>query len=119
MSAIYRDADGHVMNTAGPVDRDARCFECGKLPDAYWVNQNGDIYVCEGCAIHVLPRLIADAVAGQSKQYLSCGRLSHRLRDITLAYWMGAANAFQGLLHRWPCEKSPSFDYATSGESAL
>jgi len=40
------------------------CQICGKEPDAVWTGQK-EVVICLNCALNVLPKLIADAVANR------------------------------------------------------
>jgi hypothetical protein len=47
---------------------DAKCSICGSHPTAMWRGVS-DVFICPGCAVDVLPRLIADALTPDDAQY--------------------------------------------------
>lgn len=81
-----------------PEEVEVACFNCGtKHPTAYWISEKHpttSLIVCRSCAIRVLPKLIADAIAGAAKRSRPIHRdLFDNLKVVELNYWLGAAAA--------------------------
>lgn len=47
---------------------DAKCSICGGEPNAMWGGRE-PIFVCRTCALEILPRLIADAIIDDYRNY--------------------------------------------------
>lgn len=71
------------------------CLVCGKAPDAIWAG-TGIITVCRGCAVDVLPRLIADALFRARWEPGSGLTITKAFKE----YWTRAGASFwQGVAH--------------------
>jgi len=51
-----------VEKVKGLFGEEVRCSVCGGDPIAVWVGKDA-IFVCERCAIEILPRLLGEAIA--------------------------------------------------------
>lgn len=73
----------------------AECSFCGsESPSAYWQGAGVTVSCCRDCAVHVLPRLAADALTGEhgDMPYMP-GQLRRQLTEITAEFWLGATLA--------------------------
>ena len=82
-----------------------KCFACGeRKADAYWHGFEIEMSICRACAIDVLPKLIADAVAYHEIDCLertpSPNDLADALRTIQAEFWRAVALAACGAFHR-------------------
>jgi len=72
-----------------------KCAFCDNHPVAYWHLGTSDLKVCSTCAVDLLPRLIADAIAadGGVDDVRFVNRLHDALQRIENAFWYGAFHA--------------------------
>lgn len=89
MAVLRRDADGHGECDGAHVPDD-KCMMCGSPGDAAWYT-SPPVVVCFRCAVDILPRLIADAMAGFHSRGGPCTNL----------YYHGLQNEKDVLVHFW------------------
>jgi hypothetical protein len=73
----------------------ANCTFCG-TPDTsgYWRGVEGDVAVCRGCAVEVLPKLLADALVGErGDNPQTIGQLHRQLETVLKNFWQAVAGA--------------------------
>jgi hypothetical protein len=101
MTAIIRDLDGHITNDEDVQGRlpdgENDCCVCGRPANAVWT-AGPSILICCVCAVDVLPKLIADAVAGGG--VMNTVAFRHIEGEMLLNYWRAVANAME-VRHRY------------------
>jgi hypothetical protein len=76
-------------------DQLATCTFCGR-PEAsgYWRGVEDDVAVCRGCAVEVLPKLLADALVGErGDNPQTTGQLHRKLETVLKNFWQAVAGA--------------------------
>lgn len=95
MGEIHYDADGHIQDNEwlDNLDKDeVVCFECQGRPGAYWVGSQ-TIFVCHKCAIDVVPKLIADAIASlYPRASFNADTIERAEPKILRSLWHGACS---------------------------
>ncbi len=66
----------------------SKCSICGHQAVAVWIGIN-DVFVCRDCAVHILPRLTADAII-QCKPRIDTILDLHKNSEI--AFWQAIAS---------------------------
>lgn len=75
-------------------EKDRECQLCGEYPHAAWGHGDSTLFVCEECALEILPQVIADAIhvrwaKGDYYEFKKIG--NEALQRVALVFWRAIA----------------------------